>query len=145
MARAHVEQELPASAARVWSLLQDFTDMSAWATPDIALIRGEGAGQGALRRIKTAQGELVERCETYDAQSRTFSYSITEGPDNMKRYLSTVSVRPAGDERCIITWGCDVEIEGVPEAAAVQMMESVYRDGFIANLARTLAPEPLSD
>lgn len=139
MATAHVEQELPASADKVWSLLQDFTDMSAWATPDISLIRGEGSGQGALRRIKTAQGELVERCETYDPSSRSFSYSITEGPENMKRYLSTVSVRPAGDERCIITWGCDVELEGVPEAAAVQLMEGVYRDGFIATLARTLA------
>ena len=139
MPQAHVEQELPASADRVWSLLQDFTDMSAWATPDIALIRGEGSGQGALRRIKTAQGELVERCETYDAPARTFSYSITEGPANMKRYLSTVSVRPAGDERCIITWSCDFELEGVPESAAVQLMVGVYRDGFIANLARTLA------
>ena len=27
----------------------------------------------------------------------------------------------------------------MPEAAAVQMMESVYRDGFIANLAKSLA------
>ena len=139
MATAHVEQELPASADKVWSLLQDFTDMSAWATPDISLIRGEGSGRGALRRIKTAQGELVERCETYDPSSRSFSYSITEGPANMKRYLSTVSVRPAGDERCIITWGCDIELEGVPEAAAVQLMEGVYRDGFIATLSRTLA------
>ena len=46
--------------------------------------------------------------------------------------------RPASDERCIIMWGCDFELEGVPEAAAVQLMEGVYRDGFIANLARTL-------
>ena len=145
MALARVEQELPASADTVWALLQDFTDMSAWATPDISLIRGEGSERGALRRIKTAQGELVERCETYDPSSRTFSYSITEGPESMKRYLSTVSVRPAGDQRCIITWGCDFELEGVPEAAAVQMMESVYRDGFIANLARTLSAGAVSD
>ena len=45
---------------------------------------------------------------------------------------------PASDQRCTITWGCDFELEGVPEATAVQMMESVYRDGFIANLARSL-------
>ena len=139
MATAHVEQELPASAEKVWSLIEDFSDVSAWATADLSVTRSEGSGKGALRWLETAQGPMVERCETYDAQSRTFSYSITEGPDNMKRYLSTVSVRPAGDERCIITWGCDFELEGVPEAAAVQLMEGVYRDGFIANLARTLA------
>ena len=139
MAIAHVEQELPASADKVWSLIQDFTDMSAWANPDMSLTRGEGSGQGALRWIETGQGQMVERCETFDPSSWTFSYSVTEGPENLKRYLATVSLRPAGEQRCTIAWGCDFELEGVPEAAAAQMMESVYRDGFIANLARTLA------
>ena len=139
MAIAHVEQELPASADKVWSLIQDFTDLSAWAPSDMSLTRGEGAGQGALRWLETAQGSMVERCETHDPAARTFSYSVTEGPENLKRYLATVSLRPAGDERCTITWGCDFELEGVPEAAAVQLMESVYRDRFIAKLAESLA------
>ena len=139
MAIAHVERELPASADKVWSLIQDFTDMSAWANPDMSLTRGEGSGQGALRWIETAQGEMVERCETHDPASHTFSYSVTEGPENLKRYLATVALRPGGENSCTITWGCDFEIEGVPEPAAVQMMESIYRDGFIANLARSLA------
>ena len=65
MAMAHVEQELPASADKVWSLIQDFTDMSAWANPDMSLTRGEGSGQGALRWIDTGQGQMVERCETH--------------------------------------------------------------------------------
>ena len=144
MAIAHVEQELPASADKVWSLLQDFTDMSAWANPDMSLTRGEGSGQGALRWIETGQGQMVERCETHDPSSWTFSYSVTSGPENLKRYLATVSLRPGGEQRCTIAWGCDFELEGVPEAAAVQMMESVYRDGFIANLARSLSAGPLS-
>ena len=112
--------------------------MSAWANPDMSLTRGDGSGQGTLRWIKTAQGEMVERCETHDPSSYTFSYSVTEGPANLKRYLATVSIRPSGENSCTITWGCDFEIEGVLEAAAVQLMEGVYRDGFIANLARSL-------
>ena len=82
---------------------------------------------------------MVERCETHDPASHTFSYSVTEGPENLKRYLATVALRPGGENSCTITWGCDFEIEGVPEPAAVQMMESIYRNGFIANLARSLA------
>ena len=113
--------------------------MSAWANPDMFLTRGDGSGQGALRWIKTAQGEMVERCETHDPSSYTFSYSVTEGGENLKRYLATVSIRPPGDARCTITWGCDFELEGVPEPAAVQMMEGVYRDGLIANRATFLA------
>ena len=145
MAIASVEQELPASADRVWSLIQDFADASAWAPPDLSITRCEGSGEGALRWITTAQGDMVERCETHDPSSRTFSYSATERPASLKRYLATVSIRPAGDKRCIITWGCDFEMEGMPEAVAVQVMEGVYRDGFIANLAQTLSAEPLSD
>ena len=139
MARAHVGQELSASAERVWSLIQDFSDMSAWANPDMSLTRSDGSGQGALRWIETAQGRMVERCETHDPASWTFSYSVASGPENLKRYLATVALRPRGEQRCTITWSCDFELEGVPEAAAVQLMESVYRDGFIANLERTLA------
>ena len=138
MAIARVEQELPASADEVWSLIQDFGDVSAWAVPGLSVTRSEGSGQGALRWLETPQGAMVERCETHDPSSRTFSYSITDGPENMKRYLSTVSVRPASDNSCTITWGCDFELDGVPEAAAVQLMESTYRDGFIATLRRNL-------
>ena len=49
MAIAHVEQVLPASADMVWSLIQDVTEMSAWAKADMSLTRDEGSGQGALR------------------------------------------------------------------------------------------------
>ena len=49
MAIAHVEQEVPASAEKVWSLIQDFTDMSAWANPDMsltAMVRSAGPLSG---------------------------------------------------------------------------------------------------
>lgn len=138
MAIAHVEQELPAGADKVWSLIEDFTDISAWAMPGLSVTRGEGAGVGARRWLKTPQGEIVERCETHDPASRSFSYTIAAGPENMKRYLATVSLQAGGDQSCTITWRCDFEIEGVPEAAAVQLMESTCRDGFIAALRGTI-------
>ena len=40
---------------------------------------------------------MVERFDTHDPSSYTFSYSVTVGPANLKRYLATVSIRPAGD------------------------------------------------
>lgn len=139
MAKVNVEQELPASADKVWSVIQDFSDMSAWAIPGLSITRSEGSGQGALRWLETPQGQMVERCETHDPASRSFSYSVTSGPENLKRYLATVSLRPGDDQRCTITWSCDFEMAGVPEAAAVGLMESTYRDGFIAKLSGYLA------
>ena len=139
MAKVHVEQELPASADKVWSVIQDFSDMSAWANADMSLSRSEGSGKGALRWIETAQGQMVERCETHDPAARSFSYSVTAGPESLERYLATVALQPQGDERCFITWSCDFVLKGVPEADAVRLMESTYRDGFIANLSRYLA------
>ena len=138
MARAHVEQELPASADKVWLLIQDFTDMTAWANPDMSISRSEGSGKGALRWVETAQGQMVERCETYDPESRSFSYSVTEGPEALVHYLASVSLRPEDEHRCTITWSCDFELKGMEEADSVRMLEGVFRDGFIANLTRSL-------
>ena len=138
MAIAHVEQALPASADKVWSLIENFTDISAWAIPGLSVARGEGAGVGARRWLDTPQGQIVERCETHDPAARSFSYTIAAGPENMKRYLATVSLQPGDDQSCTITWRCDFEMAGVPEADAVQLMESTYRDGFIATLRGTL-------
>ena len=138
MARAYVEQELPASAEKVWSLIQDFADMSAWANPDMSVSRSEGSGKGALRWVETAQGQLVERCETYDPSSLSFSYAVTAGPPSLERYLSTVSLLPDDEQRCIIIWSCDFVLKGMEESDAVRMIESTYRDGFIANLTKSI-------
>ena len=138
MARAHVEQELPASAEKVWSMIQDFADMTAWANAGMSVSRSEGSGKGALRWVETPQGQLVERCETHDPSSWSFSYSVTAGPENLEHYLSTVVLRPDDEQRCTITWSCDFELKGLEEAEAVRLIESTYRDGFIANLTKSL-------
>ena len=141
MARAHVQHELPASAEKVWSLIQDFADMTAWANPDMSISRSEGSGKGAVRWVETAQGQMVERCETYDPASRSFSYSVTDGPEALTHYLATVTLRPDAEDaerRCIITWPCDFELKGMEEDDAVRMLEGVFRDGFIANLTKSL-------
>lgn len=141
MARAHVEQDLPASAEKVWSLIQDFADITPWANVDMTVSRSEGNGKGALRWVETAQGQLVERCETYDPQSWSFSYSVTAGPEVLKSYLATVRLQPHDEHRCTIAWSCDFELEGMAEAEAVSLIESTYRDGFISNLTRSLNRE----
>ena len=94
MARARVQHELLASAEKVWSLIQDFADMTAWANPDMSISRSEGSGKGAVRWVETAQGQMVERCETYDPASRSFSYSVTDGPEALTHYLATSRCDP---------------------------------------------------
>ncbi len=138
MARAHVEGHVPASADYVWALIEDFSDITAWAMEGMSVSRSEGSGVGALRWIESPQGQFVERCESHDAAARRFTYSIVEGPAQLKSYLVAVSVEPDGDESTI-TWTCDFEMDGVLESDAVAMIESSYRNGFIPSLLKTVA------
>ena len=141
MARAHVEQDLPARAEKVWSLIQDFTDMASWASEDMSVSRSEGSGKGAMRWVETPQGQFVERCESYEPSSWTFSYSVTDGPPHLESYLATVALRPDGEHRCIITWSSVFEIRGMEDADAVKLIESTFRDKFITNLTHSLTAD----
>ena len=77
-----------------------------------------------------------------DPSSWSFSYTVTEGPEALEHYLASVTIRPHADDakrRCVITWSCDFSLKGMTDADAEKMLEGVFRDGFIANLAKSVA------
>ena len=98
MAEVKVEQEIGASADRVWKLMRDFGGLKAW-SPGIESCEVEGEGIGAVRTIKMGTISLKERLEYLDDATRTFRYSIVEGPIPVSEYLATVSVSEAGPDR----------------------------------------------
>lgn len=137
MAEVEVEQEIGASADRVWQLVRDFGGLKAW-NPGIESVAVEGSGIGAVRTIKMGGISLKERLEHLDDVDRTFRYSIIEGPVPVRAYLATVKVAEAGPDRARITWGSRFEPQGASEADLVGLFEGVYKGG-IAGLRKALA------
>lgn len=137
MARAHVTEELPASADAAWACLADFGDMSAWA-PDVKVVESHGKGLGAERLCDTQFGLVRERCEAYDAEARSFQYSLIESPFGYDRYLASVTLTPIDADRCRIDWEGEFEIASAPDHLVAKEVEKTYREGFIAELRKTL-------
>src|SRR5262245_21114819 len=75
MAEVKVEQEIGASADRVWKLMRDFGGLKAW-NPGIESCEVEGEGVGAVRTIKMGAISITERLEHLDDAARTYQYSI---------------------------------------------------------------------
>jgi hypothetical protein len=78
MERVHVREHLDAPIDAVWKLIRDFGDISAWAAGRV--VRVDGAGVGMLRHVDRPAGRVVERLETHDDDTHTFSYRLLESP-----------------------------------------------------------------
>ncbi len=81
----------------------------------------EGVGPGAIRRIRTPRGIIIERCESEDAVS--YVYVVESGPTQMRNYRARVSVRPDG-AGSIVEWETTFDLpESVPEQAFMVTFE----------------------
>ena len=137
MVQVCVSEELPASAAAVWTLIQDFGDLSAWA-PTAIVTSLEGSGEGAVRQVKTDSGGFKERCEAHDPEALSFSYRLLESPMAFEDYVAVVTLSPLGEDRCSIEWKSTFTLRGVSDEDAQKLVESVYRDAFIASLRKRI-------
>lgn len=136
MAEVKVEQEIGASADKVWKVMRDFGGLKAW-NPGIESCEVEGEGIGAVRTIKMGNFSLKERLEHLDDATRTFRYSIVEGPIPASDYLATVTVTEAGPDRARIVWGSRFEPNGASVADLTGLFEGVYKGG-ISSLKKSL-------
>ena len=140
MEHVSVVEELEAPIERVWGLIRDFADVSAWA-PTAKLEGIDGQGAGAVRRIATEMGLFVERCPEHDDAAHRFSYEILESPLPFTTYLAVVELTALAAHRCQIEWSCDFEADAASTAGLSQAVGDTYRKGFIAALRETLAKE----
>ncbi len=137
MASACVSEELPASASTVWSLIEDFGDLGAWA-PKALVTHIEGTGKGATREVNTEAGIYKERCEAHDPAARSFSYRLLESPHGFTDYVAVVTLGVLEGDRCSIEWKGTFERPGIADADIAALVEGTYRDGFIASLRATI-------
>jgi hypothetical protein len=131
MAQVSMSQELQASAETVWELIGGFNSLPTW-HPAVQKSTIEGEGEGQVRTLELAGGATIrERLDGADENARSYTYSIIESPLPVADYVATISVREAGDGACVVDWSSEFNADGVPEPAAVEIIESVYQAGFV--------------
>ncbi len=131
MARVSLSQELQASAETVWEQIGGFNSLPTW-HPAFEKSRIEGEGRGQVRTLDLAGGATIrERLDRADESARSYTYSILSGPLPVAGYVATLCVREAGDGACVVEWSSEFNPDGLPEAAAVEIIESVYQAGFV--------------
>ena len=136
---------MAASAADVWRVISDFAGIEP--TELIASCSVSGEGVGAVRTIAlNGGGEIVERLESCDADTQTFSYAIiNECPLPVKNYVSTVKVSAAGAGAATVDWSSTFDAVGAPEADVIKLIEGVIQGRHSAHprQARRLIEEVL--
>jgi hypothetical protein len=139
MAKVAVSETIAAPAAKVWELLGDFGGVTKWGGPMLQSCKLEGEGVGAVRRLGLPGGaEIAERCEAYDAEGRSLSYSIIgESPIPIRDYVSTCRVVETGPNECRVDWNGTFEPKDVPEEQAQGMVRGIYT-GAIAGVKKLL-------
>ena len=131
MAQVSMSQKLEASAEKVWELIGGFNSLPTW-HPAIEKSRTEGEGGGQVRTLELTGGATIrERLDRADEDAMSYTYSILEGPLPVAGYVATLCVRDAGDGACVVEWSSEFDPDGLPEAAAVEIIESVYQAGFV--------------
>jgi hypothetical protein len=144
MPRVSVTSELAAPRPRVWSLLRDFGDLTAF-LPEVVTLGIRGSGLGAVRTVSTKSGLFVERCEEHDEVRCRVGYTVDRAPDTFpyRNYHAVFEVREVTQECCEIEWRCDFDVDD--EGSGAVQLESLYRDVFIANIRIALSAKSSGD
>lgn len=131
MAEVVVKDEIRASAQAVWDLVKDFGGLQRWMDA-INSCEVEGEGVGAVRTLGLQGASLRERLEAYDEATRTFSYSILDGPLPVQNYVATLKVMDRGADHCGIEWASQYEPAGAPDEQVRGIIQGVYTGGIAA-------------
>lgn len=135
------EVTINATSAKVWERVSNFNDLGAWhpAVKTTEIIAGENNKVGAERLLTLQDGGTIkERLLAYNANAKTFSYSIIEGVLPVSNYESKVTVKPMGKDKSVVVWEgsfkrkdlSEKPEEGQDDATAVKVITSVYRGGL---------------
>ncbi|MDX3076872.1 SRPBCC family protein [Streptomyces sp. MI02-7b] len=130
MASTSTSQVVPVSPAHVWRLIGGFGSLPDWipTIPDCVLLEG-----GRVRRLTTSQGEVVvERLLAFDAQQRSYSYTLDASPFPVTGYLSTLRVHevPGAKDAAEVQWSGRFVPQGVEDDDVIALFTGIYRDGL---------------
>jgi ribosome-associated toxin RatA of RatAB toxin-antitoxin module len=126
MAKVQKSKAFDVSAERMWERVGDFHRLQTW-LPGIEA--EEKIDEGRARRLTLGGGmQMVEKL--LDEGQRQYTYTIAEGPLPITNYVSTLRVRDAGEDACIVEWESEFDPVGIPDDQAVAIVEAIYDAGL---------------
>lgn len=127
MPKVSMTQDLNVSADQLWLMIGKFNALPDWHP---AVEKSELNKQGETRTLSLAGGgEIVEKLESADDHSKTYTYSIVDSPLPVKNYVSTIKVSGSGDN-ATVEWSSEFDAAGMPDNDAVKAIEGVYQAGL---------------
>ena len=132
MAKISVNENYAANASEVWKKLSDFGGLAGW-MPGVTSCEVKGEGIGAVRTLMMGPMKVVEKLESFDADSRSLSYSLVEGPMPLRNFLGTIKVTETSPSGCRVDWSAAFDLpEGVSEKQIAPGIEGGYGGGLRA-------------
>ena len=126
MAKVLKSKAFDVPAEDMWRRVGDFHRLQTW-LPGIE--KEEKIDDGRKRRLTLGGGmEMIE--QLLDASERQYTYSIAEGPLPIENYVSTLRVRDAGPDACVVEWESEFDPVGIPDEQAVAIVEAIYDAGL---------------
>ena len=125
---ALVERKLDLPRSKVFAAFYDFGGVDKLLPEMIGSCDCIGAGVGALRTIKMADGSgtVVERMEIAHEES-VFAYTITANDAlPMENYCATVMLSDTGDGGTNVSYGSNWDPKGIEEDEMRTMLEDLY-------------------
>ncbi len=144
MTHVYVSAVLPAPIDAVWALIGDFNSLPDW-HPLVAASSIEGGLSsrqiGCVRALDVIDdgGTIREQLITLSDQEHVCRYSILSGPMAVRDYVATMWLLPVTTaSQTFAQWEARFATDPVDRAAMVELVTSIFRDGF-ASAAEKLA------
>ena len=130
MTKVSVSANIGVSAAQLWDMIGGFHSLADW-HPTFEKCVIEEQGKVTLRRLSlVGGGEVVERLEQSDDDSRSYSYSIISSPFPINNYNSIIRVTEGEDGKARVEWSSEFDTVDAPESDITKMVEGMYSAGF---------------
>ena len=139
--------EIAAPPAKIWAIIKNFEDLT-WHPAVKASSATDGSKVGSVRTLDLGGPKLVERATQYNDAKMSYSYVITDDPNNVKvvpvtAYQSTITVTKAAHGAKVVWIGhfrradpAAKPAEDQNDAAAIKAITGIYRGGLDALKAK---------
>jgi hypothetical protein len=131
MSKVSLSTKLPVPARTVWDTVGGFNNLAKW-HPAVARSDEAKKGTSTVRTLTLhGGGTIVERLDSKDDKSRSYTYSILEGPLPVQKYQATLKVSENPDGTgCTVEWASEFEPSGAPASDAEKVIRGIYEAGF---------------
>ncbi|MBI5379013.1 MAG: SRPBCC family protein [Nitrospirae bacterium] len=123
MTTFHNTVKIHASPEKVWAVVGDLAGVTKW-IPMIAHAKVEGSKR--VCTMADGSGELHESISEYSHTTRSYRYTIAEGPLPVKNYRGRFGVEAKG-QGALVVWDTEFEVlDPSQEAAVGEIFQGIY-------------------